>query len=229
MQMLIKNARRETTAELIDILIRDGHIAAVGPGLAGDGGRVIDAQGLMASPPFINPHFHLENALLGVTANSSGTLREAIDSYLVVKQQMSREDILARAGRALRAAVGYGTLAMRSHVDVDHEAGTRLAEAILAVREQWRPVVDIQVVAFPQHGLARNPEAVDLMYQCMEMGTDLVGGMPHGERNMDDAARHIEIAFAIGAQVRRGHRHAHRRDGRSELDIARAARRADPG
>jgi cytosine/creatinine deaminase len=197
MQMLIRNARRETSDEIVDIAIHDGRIAALGPGLTGDFEQVIDASGLMAIPPLVNPHFHLENALLGIADNSSGTLREAIDSYLVIKQQMSREDIIARSHRALRSAVSYGTLALRSHVDVDREAGTRLTEAILAVREQWREHVDVQVVAFPQHGLARNPAAVDLMYQCMEMGADLVGGMPHGERDMDDAARHIEIAFEI--------------------------------
>jgi cytosine deaminase len=197
MDLLIRQARRETADEMVDIAIDGGRIAAIGPSLSGDFERVIEAYGLMASPPFINPHFHLENALLGITANSSGTLREAIDTYLIVKQQMPRDDIIRRGDAALRAALRYGTLALRSHVDVDQEAGTRLAEAVIAIRDRWRGVVDIQVIAFPQHGLARNPAAVDLMWQCMDMGADMVGGMPHGERNMEDAARHIEIAFEI--------------------------------
>ena len=73
----------------------------------------------------------------------------------------------------------------------------RLLDAICAARDKFAGVIDVQIVAFPQLGMARNPEAVDLMWQAMARGATVVGGMPHGERDMDDAARHIEIAFEI--------------------------------
>lgn len=94
-------------------------------------------------------------------------------------------------------AVAHGTLWMRNHVDIDQVAGLKLLDAICAVRDRFTDVIDIQIVAFPQLGLARNPEAVDLMWQALERGATVVGGMPHGERDMADAARHIETAFEI--------------------------------
>jgi cytosine deaminase len=86
---------------------------------------------------------------------------------------------------------------MRNNVDIDQIAQLRLLDAICELRNWFAGVVDVEIVAFPQLGLARNPEAVDLMWQAMERGATVVGGMPHGERDMDDAARHIEIAFDI--------------------------------
>ena len=152
----------------------------------------------MISPPFVESHFHLENALIWDGAiNESGTLHEAIELYAGIKRMLTVEDIVERAGRALRTAVANGTLWLRSHVDIDHIAKLSILEGVVAARDKYRDLVDVQLVAFPQLGLARNPEAVDMMWAAMEHGCDLVGGMPHGERDMDDAARHIEIAFEI--------------------------------
>jgi cytosine deaminase len=86
---------------------------------------------------------------------------------------------------------------LRSHVDIDHIAKLGILQKVAAVREKFKEMIDIQLVAFPQLGLARNPKAVEMMWQAMENGCDLVGGMPHGERDMADAARHIELAFDI--------------------------------
>ncbi len=94
-------------------------------------------------------------------------------------------------------AVANGTLWMRNNVDIDQIAKVRLLDAICEACNKFTGVIDVQVIAFPQLGLARNPEAVDLMWQAMARGATVVGGMPHGERDMDDAARHIEIAFEI--------------------------------
>jgi cytosine deaminase len=82
-------------------------------------------------------------------------------------------------------------------VDIDHIAKLNILKGVAAARERYHDIIDIQLVAFPQLGLAHNPGAVDVMWEAMEQGCDLVGGMPHGEKNMDDAARHIEIAFEI--------------------------------
>jgi cytosine deaminase len=162
------------------------------------GAQEIDAEGGMLSPALLETHFHLENALLwdGVI-NQSGTLHEAIELYAEVKQRLTVDDIVRRAGLALTAAAANGVLWLRSHVDIDHIAKLSILKGVVAAREQFGHLVDIQLVAFPQLGMARNPEAVEMMWQALENGCELVGGMPHGEQTMADAARHIELAFEM--------------------------------
>lgn len=181
----------------MDIKIEEGRIALISPDPLSPGDRSIDAQGKLVSPALVEPHFHLENALLETPVNRSGTLEEAIHLYAEIKPQITLDDIMERAGRAIRMALANGTLWMRNHVDIDQIGRLHLLEGILAVREKFRGVFTIQIVAFPQWGLAENPEAVELMWKAMEKGADVVGGMPHGEKDMDAAARHIEIAFEI--------------------------------
>jgi cytosine deaminase len=152
----------------------------------------------MVSPALVETHFHLENALIWEGAlNHSGTLEEAIDVYAAIKRDMPIDDIVDRASIALRTAIGHGVQWFRSHVDIDRTGQLRLLEGNMAVREKFKDVIDLQLIAFPQMGMARDPEVIDLMWQAMDEGADVVGGMPHGERNMDDAARHIEIAFEM--------------------------------
>ena len=202
MDLIIRHARHDRTGEIVTIGIQDGVIVTIDSGDRGAAGlgpaeRVIDAAGAMVSPALIEPHFHLENALLWDEVNQSGTLDEAIRIYAGIKEHLTAEDIMRRASLALKTAVTNGVLWLRNHVDVDQVAQLKLMEAILPVRERFKGLIDVQVIAFPQHGMARDPAVVDLMWGAMEMGADLVGGMPHGERDMDDAARQIEIAFEI--------------------------------
>lgn len=198
MELVIRNGISDTTYEPIEVGIQDGKIQAIAPDGLPPAGREIDAEGGIISPAFLDPHFHLENALIwGDPVNQSGTLKEAIDLYAQIKREMPVNDILTRGTKALRLAIGYGTLWMRSHVDIDQIGGLHLLEGVAELRRRFSDLIDIQLVAFPQMGLARNPAALDAMWQAMENGGDVVGGMPHGERDMDDAARHIEIAFEI--------------------------------
>lgn len=198
MDLVIRNARLDRTGEPVEIGILGERIAAVQPEGLPAGAREIDAGGCMLSPAFIDPHFHLENALLWEAGiNHSGTLREAIRLYAGIKRDMSLENIVQRASFALRLALANGTLWMRNHVDIDQVGRLRLLEGVLAARERFAGLIDIQVIAFPQMGLANNHEAVDLMWQAMDRGADVVGGMPHGEKDMAAAGRQIEIAFEM--------------------------------
>jgi cytosine/creatinine deaminase len=197
MDLTIHRARLEGRDGLLDVGIAGGQIAAVQEAGLAPGAQAIDAAGALLSPAFVDPHFHLENALLYEAVNTSGTLREAIQIYAGIKSEMSPQSMMDRASRALRQAMANGTLYLRSHVDIDQVGKLRLLDGVRPVQEKFAGIVDVQLVAFPQLGLARNPEAVDLMWQAMEQGAQVVGGMPHGERDMDDAARHIEIAFEI--------------------------------
>ncbi len=196
MDLVIRNAISDSTGEPVEVGITNGVITALATAGLPAGGQEIDAEGGMVSPALLESHFHLENALLwdGVI-NQSGTLHEAIELYAGVKQRLTVDDIVNRAGLALRAAAANGVLWLRSHVDIDHIAKLSILEGVVAARERFGHMVNIQLVAFPQLGMARNPEAVDMMWQAMAHGCDLVGGMPHGERDMADAARHIELAF----------------------------------
>jgi len=197
MKLTIHHAILDTTLKPINIGIDDGIIVIVTTDEIAPGEQAIEAQGAMVSPPFIESHFHLENALLWEVPNQSGTLGEAIEIYAEIKKKLDSPDIVRRATTALRAAVANGALWIRNHVDVDHIAKLQLLEGIVATREKFKEIIDVQIIAFPQLGLARNPEAVDCMWAAMENGAVVVGGMPHGERDMDDAAKHIDIAFEI--------------------------------
>lgn len=198
MDLVIRNGKSDATGDPIEVGIRGGLITAVEPEGLPPAEKEIDAGGCMISPAFLETHFHLENALIwGGAINQSGTLEEAIELYAEIKRQMPVEDIVERASVALRATIAHGTQWFRSHVDIDGVGQLRLLQGNVAVREKFKDLIDLQLVAFPQMGLVRDPEVIDLMWQAMEQGADVVGGMPHGERTMDDAARQIEILFEI--------------------------------
>jgi cytosine deaminase len=198
MDLVIRNAKLDTTAEPVEVGITGGLITAVESRGLPAGEKEIDAAGGMISPALVEPHFHLENALIWDGAlNHSGTLAEAIEVYAEIKHNMPIDDLVQRASTALRTAISHGVQWFRSHVDIDQAAQLRLLEGNVAVREKFKGLIDIQLVAFPQMGMARDQEVIDLMWQAMAQGADVVGGMPHGERNMDDAARQIELAFEM--------------------------------
>ncbi|MBK5108366.1 MAG: amidohydrolase family protein [Anaerolineales bacterium] len=199
MDLTIHNALHDKTLEPVYLGIRDGKIAQVSSTEISPGEKTIDAGGAMVSPALVEPHFHIENALVWDedNLNQSGTLREAIDIYADVKIQFDTADILSRSTQTIRDAMRHGTLWMRNHVDIDQYAKLDLLKGVVAAREKFKHVFDLQIIAFPQHGLTRNPESVDLMWQAMENGAQLVGGIPHHEKDMDDAARQIEIVFEI--------------------------------
>lgn len=198
MDIVIRHAVLDSTAEEVEIGIQDGKIAAVQSSGLSQGKLELDAQGGMVSPALFEIHFHLDKALLWRDhPNHSGTLQEAIKLYSDIKDGIKPEDTRRRANAAISAAVRNGVLWLRSHVDIDDPASMRIFEQLLSVREENRDRIRIDYVAFPQNGLAHNPRAVDLMWEAMEKGCDLVGGMPHGEKDMNAAARHIELGFEI--------------------------------
>jgi cytosine deaminase len=166
------------------------------------GARVIDAKGKLAIPGFVEPHIHLDKALINedVRVNKSGTLDEAIEIIWDRKRAYTVEDIVGRAGRVIRSAAANGVTRMRSHVDVDTIGGLRPLEGVLEARRRYAGLIDIQIVAFPQEGILKNPGAESLMRKAMEMGADVVGGMPFNEASPDDSRKHIQIAFDIAKE-----------------------------
>jgi cytosine/creatinine deaminase len=196
-QLLLRNLRPWGADKTIDLAIIDGRFAAPAPDMKAD--RIIDAEGRLAVPGFVEPHIHLDKAMINkdVRTNVSGTLTEAIEIIWEKKRTYTIDDIVARAGSVIESSLVHGVTWIRSHVDVDMIGGLRPLEGVIAAREKYRDLIDIQIVAFPQEGILRDPGTEDLMWQAMEMGADVVGGMPFNEAGPEDSRRHIEIAFEI--------------------------------
>jgi cytosine deaminase len=198
--LVFRNTHLEDSTAPADIAIAGGRIAAVEAHYPGAGAVEIDAAGLMASPPFIDAHHHLDCAFLCEPVNRSGTLAEAIEINARIKTGRSPEEVYAKACRALEAALFNGTGWIRSHVDIDPVSGLDLLAPVVRAKETYRGLVDVQIVAFPQHGLIDDLRSADLMREALRQGADVVGGMPHHERSRADAARHIEICFDIAEE-----------------------------
>jgi cytosine deaminase len=189
-----------------DIGIVGDKITAIGSLNTAEAGKVIDASGDLVSPPFVDPHFHMDATLsYGLPRiNASGTLLEGIGLWGELKQVMTQDDIIARALTYCDWAASMGLLAIRSHVDTCDD-GLLGAEALLEVKEQVKDYIDLQLVAFPQDGFYRDPTARENTIRALDMGVDIVGGIPHFERTMADGAASVkelcEIAAARGLQV----------------------------
>jgi cytosine deaminase len=183
-----------------DIGIQHGHIAAVQPALPGAAAHELDAAGQLVTPPFVDAHFHMDSALsYGLPrVNQSGTLLEGIALWGELKPQLTQDAIIERALRYCDWAVAKGLLAMRSHVDV---CDPRLlaVEALLHVREQVKPYLDLQLVAFPQDGVLRSPNALHQLRRALDMGVDVVGGIPHFERTAQDGAESVRVLCELAA------------------------------
>ncbi len=200
MCILIKNGKIVFKGDdPYDILIEGDKIKKIGKNIETDADEVIDASGKLISPSFIDPHIHLDKVLVleSVRENKSGTLTEAIEILWDRKRKYTIDDIVDRAGRVIEWAVKNGTLNIRTHVDVDTIGGLMPLKGVLAAREKYKDIVDIQIVAFPQEGILKDPGTEELMYKAMEMGADIVGGMPANENNDEDHHKHIDIAFEI--------------------------------
>jgi cytosine deaminase len=202
MDLVIRRARVEERDALVDIGLAGGRIAAVEASIAADSGAEIDADGRLVSPAFVEPHIHLDKVgvLPFLPPNRSGTLTEAISLLHQTKRAATVEQIAERAGRVIRQAVMAGTTTIRTHVDVDTIGGLRPLEGVVRARAEHADLCDIQIVAFPQEGIERDPGTDELMRQAMRAGADVVGGMPAWESDRDSARRHIDFCFDLALE-----------------------------
>lgn len=200
--LIVRNANLPDGREQQDILVKDGKIADIvaSAGNEAKAAHEIDANHHLVTPPFVDPHFHMDATLsLGLPRlNRSGTLLEGIALWGELKPMLTREAMVERALRYCDLAVSQGLLAIRSHVDIS-DPRLLTAEALIEVREKVAPYIDLQLVAFPQDGYYRSPGAVDLLNRSLDMGLDVVGGIPHFERTMADGAASLEALCRIAA------------------------------
>jgi cytosine deaminase len=202
LDILIKNVALGNIEGLRDVGLAEGRFVSIEQDLSQPATLILDAEGRMAVPGFVEPHIHLDKALISERApvNVSGTLTEAIEILWEIKRNTTVEEIAERASRVLTRAIENGASRLRTHVDVDPIGGTRPAEGLIRARDRFRNLIDIQIVAFPQEGIVKSPGTEALMRQVMRLGVDVVGGMPFNEDSPQDSRRHIEIAFDIARE-----------------------------
>lgn len=195
MDLLIKQARLEDDAELVDIAISEGKITAVAPNIEELAATTIEAKGKVVIPGLIESHIHLDKALIADREpNNSGTLQEAIQVTAKLKPTFTEEDIYDRAKRALEMLIVHGTTAVRTHAEFDPAQGFTGFDTIMRLKEEYRDLIDIQVVAFPQEGIFKAPGTDKMMIEAMEKGADVVGGIPYNDA---PANEHIDLIFEI--------------------------------
>ncbi|WP_163270964.1 amidohydrolase family protein [Chelativorans alearense] len=189
-----------------DIGIDGDRITAIEPKLEAVAGKVVDAAGHLVAPPFVDPHFHMDATLsYGMPRiNASGTLLEGIALWGELKPLLTHEAVRERALSYCDWAASMGLLAIRTHVDVCDDR-LLAVEALLEVKREVAPVIDLQLVAFPQDGFYRDPTAKQNTIRALDMGVDVVGGIPHFERTMEEGRRSVielcEIAAERGLMI----------------------------
>src|SRR3981081_2458799 len=203
LEILVKKVALGGMEGLFDLGIAGGRFVSIGHSSSSSSAALtLDADGRMAVPGFVEPHIHLDKALISERApvNISGTLTEAIEILWNIKRNCTVDEIADRASRVLAQALENGISRLRTPVDVDPIGGTRPAEGLIRARERFRDLMDIQIVAFPQEGIVKSPGTEALMREVMKLGVDVVGGMPFNEASPAESRRHIEIVFDIARQ-----------------------------
>ena len=199
--LVIRDANLPDGRTGVDIAVDNGRIVEVGQQLEVQAAREIDATGRLVSPPFVDSHFHLDSTLSygQPRVNQSGTLLEGIELWGEFKSDLTIDNIKARASELCRWAIARGTLAIRSHVDVGDDK-LLAVKALLELRDEIKPYIDLQLVAFPQDGYFRHgPNAASLV-RALDLGVDVVGGIPHFERAMAEGAASVKALCEIAAE-----------------------------
>ena len=216
MDVVVRNARL-LDGRVVSLGIADGlYVEVTEGGIEVEPGLAIDAEGRLVTPSFVDAHLHLDKvytlplagdaALASYTSDDMGeAMRSIVRDASAVKQHYDRSWIVPNVRRALDEAVRNGVLHVQAFVDVDTTAGLEGMASVLEAREEYRDLVDLQVVAFPQDGLLRDPGAAELCEEAMRLGADVVGGIPWIELTDRDAAAHVQwacrLAAATGSRV----------------------------
>lgn len=206
--MLITNVTLQGKEGLYQILIHDGKFTAIEPMAAAlsypDNTQVIDGEKGMAMAPFCEPHIHLDTTQTAgePSWNISGTLFEGIERWAERKALLSIEDVKSRAKQTLKWQIANGIQHVRTHVDVSDPTLTAL-KAMIEVREEMRPWVDIQIVAFPQEGILSYPNGKELLEQAVELGADVIGAIPHFEFTREYGIESLHYVFELARKYNR--------------------------
>ncbi|HEY0823119.1 MAG TPA: amidohydrolase family protein [Ramlibacter sp.] len=201
LDLLITHATLPDGRTGMSVAVQSGRITEVTPGLTAPARETIDAGGHLLTPHFCDPHFHMDATLsYGLPrVNESGTLLEGIALWGELKPQLKAEDMIERALAYCDWAVARGLLAIRSHVDTS-DPSMLPVQAMLEVKKRVAPYLDLQLVAFPQDGVLRTRGGVDTLKRALDLGVDIVGGIPHFERTMGEGAESVKLLCELAAE-----------------------------
>ncbi|OFA13101.1 cytosine deaminase [Lentilactobacillus sunkii] len=196
MDLLLKNVRVNDDAGLVNIAIKGGKIEKVSASVIDEpANKTIDGDGHVLIPGLVESHIHLDKALISSRVhNQSGTLKEAIAVTAKAKPTFTKEDIYQRAKKALEMEIAHGVTSMRTHAEFSPDTGFDGFKTILRLKEEYKDMIDIQVVAFPQDGIFKLPGMTEMMDEAMQMGADVVGGIPYVD---PDPKQHIDFIFDL--------------------------------
>ena len=208
--IVIRQANTRLFDYPVDIAIVDGKIKEISKNVALKGDVEIDAKDKLVTESFVNPHLHLckvytlmmmdEEALKAYQGGAMGKAMNAIELAARVKEKYNESWILENARKALKLAALNGVTHIRAFADVDSKAKLEGVKALIKAREEFKNVVEVQVVAFPQDGVVKEAGAYDLMKQAMDLGADVVGGIPWIELTEADEQKHIDLMFEIAKE-----------------------------
>ena len=208
--IVIRNAKTRKFKSLVDIGILDGKIKTIKEKVDEKGSIEIDAKGKLVTESFVNAHLHLckvytlmkmtEEALKDYHGEDMGKAMTAIELAAKIKERYDEKWILPNVRRALKLAALNGVTHIRAFADVDSKAKLEGIKALIKAREEFKGIVDVQVVAFPQDGVVREPGAYELVREAMKMGADVVGGIPWIEFTEEDEQEHIDKMFEIAKE-----------------------------
>lgn len=208
--ILIKNAKTRKIQNLVNIAIQDGKIVAIAENLEGEAAQLIDARGGLVTESFVNGHLHLdkvytlkmagEDALKEYTGGGMGGAMTGIERAADFKASYDQSWIIPNVRKACDLAIKYGNTHIRAFADVDTKARLEGVSALLKMREEYQDRLELQVVAFPQDGIAREPGAKELIRQALEMGADVVGGIPWIEFTREDEQEHVDSMCALAKE-----------------------------
>ena len=203
MKQVIRDVRLRGRESTVDVAIDGDVIAAVEPGYRGQADREYEGQGMLLIPGFVNAHQHLDKCMLGeiMRPNESQTLQEAIYITWDHKRGYRVEEIVERASRVVEAAIVHGTSAMRGFADVDTIGGLTPVKGLLELKRRFEGRITLEVVAFPQEGIVRDPGCDKLMREAIDLGADVVGGLPWYERLDRDMQDHVDFCFELAKRA----------------------------
>lgn len=197
--MLFKNVSIENSAELYDVRVEDGKFCKIEADLqALPGEEIKDFKGKLMLPPFVESHIHLDTCLTAGQPewNMSGTLFEGIERWEERKEMLTAEDVRERVNKVIRMQAAKGVQYVRTHVDINDPKLTAMEE-ILALREEVKDFIDIQIVAFPQYGILSYPKGKELLETALRMGADAAGAIPHFEFTREYSVESLNICFEL--------------------------------
>lgn len=199
MDLIFRQVRIDDDKPLMDVAIKNGNIVNIAPSIEAQAVKEVQAEGRVLIPAFVEGHLHLEKAnLMQRKANRSGTLKEAIAVTAELKPTLTREDIWERSIDVLRSLVLSGSTFVRAHAEFDPVQGFTGFDVVLELREKFKEIIDIQVVAFPQEGILKLEGMQEMMIEAMKKGADVVGGIPYNDIL---PLEHIDFVFDLAKNM----------------------------